>query len=67
MREVDRPLPVEIGQQVDQHQLVPRQIVLVRVDVQINRVDHQVSVLGLDDTAFDRVLLIDRDRDLARG
>ena len=26
-----------------------------------------MSVLGFDDTAFDRVLLIDRDRDLARG
>ncbi len=65
LREVDRAFPVEVGQHVENHQLVLVQRVLFDVDVY--RVNHLVAVLFGHDARSDGVLLVHRQRDALGG
>ena len=65
LREVDRALPVEVGEHVEQHQFVLLQ--RVALEVEVDRVHHQVAVLFGHDARGDGILLVHRQGDPPHG
>ena len=65
LREVDRAFPVEVGEHVEQHQFVLLQ--RVSLEVEVDRVHHQVAVLFGHDARGDGVLLVHRQGDPPHG